>query len=433
MSMSAEPAVSQDAPPGSGGRVDRIASISALDTLERIQNSSLATTGAVNMIGLDAIRRKLGDRWPAKRARVWEHVEMELERRLGPADLAVRVDDINYLIALPSSSGFAAQALCLTILQDVLKFFLGEMKAGDISVRQVTEVTGTSIVSAPVDLSKLPRPGFAAPEAPAPAPAAAAEAPAEAAPAPAAAEHAGGLVEHEAPPKEWKPPLAGRSSIVELAVPKKPPFELELTVEPVWNLRRGLIMSFLIDRRGCPDGAEAAELEVTDVATFAYAATLLEEQATQGGPVTLHLPVSFVSLATQRTRVRLMQLTESVRESMRAHVLLEICGLDAGVPPSRLIEVVGLVRSLCAGVLGRVRPSKASLAAAKGCGLRGLVVEAPFLGLTQPEPETRLKAFVAAARTISPNLVIHGLPAQTLIDAATAAGFSHASAVAEDE
>jgi hypothetical protein len=425
MSMAAEPAVSRDAPPDGGGRVDRIASISALDTLERIQNSALATTGAVNMIGLDAIRRKLGDRWPAKRARVWEHVEMELERRLGPADLAVRVDDINYLIALPSSPGFAAQALCLTILQDVLKFFLGEMKAGDISVRQVTEVTGSSIVSAPVDLSKLPRPGFAAPEAPTPAPAAAP-------PAPPPAETAGGLVEHEAPPKEWKPPLAGRSSIVELAVPKKPPFELELTVEPVWNLRRGLITSFLIDRHGYPEGAEAAEFEVIDVATFAYAATLLEEQAAQGGPLTLHLPVSFISLATQRTRVRLMKLTESVRESMRASVLFEICGLDAGVPPSRLVEVVGLVHSLCAGVLGRVRPSKASLAAVKGCGLRGLVVEAPFLGLTQPEPETRLKAFVAAARGLSPNLVIHGLPAPTLIDAAATAGFSHASAIAED-
>ena len=379
MSMSAEPAVSQDALPGSGGRVDRIASISALDTLERIQNSSLPAAGAVNMIGLDAIRRKLGDRWPAKRARVWEHVEKELERRLGPADLAVRVDDINYLIALSSAPGFAAQALCLTILQDVLKFFLGEMKPGDISVRQVTEVTGTSIVSAPVDLSKLAETrlrragGLPAPASPA---ATAPAAPAEA--APTSAEH-GGLVEHEAPPKEWKPPLVGRSSIVELAVPaKKPPFELELTVEPVEPCAAALIMSFLIDRRGCPDGAEAAELEVTDVATFAYAATLLEEQATQGGPGHLAPAGELRLLATQRTRVRLMQLTESVREStcaracaagnLRPRRRRPAEPADRGRRPGPL--------ALRRAVLGRVQAFEGqSSPPPRVGGLRGLVVE----------------------------------------------------------
>jgi hypothetical protein len=405
-----------------GARVDRIASAGARDTLERIQNSALLGTGAVNMIGLDAIRRKLGDRWPAKRARVWEHVELELERKLGPADLSVRVDDINYLIAAPSTPGFAAQALCLTVLQDVLKFFLGEIRSGDITMRTVTDLSGGSIVSAPVDLSRLPRPGEVTRLEPVAEP-----------PAAAAAEPADGLVDHTAPLKDWKPPLAGRVTVVELAVPKQEPFDLRLTVEPVWNLRRGLITSFLIERTGAPEGAKAAEFEEIDVATFAYAATLLEEQARQGGPLTLHLPVSFSSLAVQRTRVRLMTLTQSVREAMRASVLLEICGLDAGVPPSRLIEVVGLVRSLCGGVLGRVRPSRSALAAVKGCGLRALVIEAPLLALSQGDGPARMKAFTGAAQGVSPNLIVHGLPLATMIDEATAAGFTHASVAAEPD
>jgi len=398
-------------------RVDRIASAGAQDTLERIQNSALLGTGAVNMIGLDAIRRKLGDRWPAKRARVWEHVELELERKLGPADLSVRVDDINYLIATPSTPGFAAQALCLSVLQDVLKFFLGEIRSGDIAVRTVTELSGGAIVSAPIDLSKLPRPGD----------------PVRADPVAAPAEAAGtadALAAEAAPLKEWRPPLAGRVSVVELAVPKKAPFDLTLTVEPVWNLRRGLITSFLVNRAGAPANAEAAELEEIDVATFAYAATLLEEQERQGGPLTLHVPVSFSSLAVLHTRLRLLKLTQSVREPMRASMLMEICGLDAGVPPSRLIEVVGLVRSLCAGVLGRVRPSRAALAAVKGCGLRGLVIEAPLLALDQGDGLTRMKAFVGAAHAVSPNLIVHGLPAQMAIGDATVAGFTHASVAA---
>ncbi len=389
----------------SDDRIDRIASVSARETLDRIRASGVLTTGAVNLIGLDAIRRQLGDRWAAKKGRVWEHVEQEFQRKLGPADLAVRIDDINYLVAVPSTPGFAAQALCLTILQDVLKFFLGEIKTGDIAVRVVTDLVDGAIVSAPADLGRLAR--------------------ARAAMKAASAGGAEDLSEQQSPP--WRPPLAGRTSVVELALPKQEPFDIRLTVEPVWNLRRGLIMSFLIGRSGMPLGANAAELEAIDMATFAYAATLLEESADYGGPLTLHVPVSFSSLAVQHTRLRLLSLTQSVREAMRACMLIEICGLDAGVPPSRLVEVVGLVRSLCTGVVGRVRPSRPALAAVKACGLRGVAVEAAWLGLAQGDAPARLKAFAIAAQTVSPNLIVHGLPTPTAVDDAAIAGFTHAS------
>lgn len=389
----------------SDDRIDRIASVSARETLDRIRASGVLTTGAVNLIGLDAIRRQLGDRWAAKKGRVWEHVEQEFQRKLGPADLAVRIDDINYLVAVPSTPGFAAQALCLTILQDVLKFFLGEIKTGDIAVRVVTDLVDGAIVSAPADLGRLAR--------------------ARAAMKAASARGAEDLSEQQSPP--WRPPLAGRTSVVELALPKQEPFDIRLTVEPVWNLRRGLIMSFLIGRSGMPLGANAAELEAIDMATFAYAATLLEESADYGGPLTLHVPVSFSSLAVQHTRLRLLSLTQSVREAMRACMLIEICGLDAGVPPSRLVEVVGLVRSLCTGVVGRVRPSRPALAAVKACGLRGVAVEAAWLGLAQGDAPARLKAFAIAAQTVSPNLIVHGLPTPAAVDDAAIAGFTHAS------
>ena len=200
-----------------------------------------------------------------------------------------------------------------------------------------------------------------------------------------------------------------------------------VTDEPVWQLRQGLITSFVIDRAGAPLETDAAALEEIDAVVFRHAAQLLAEQPSQGGPLVLHVPVHFTSLATQRTRLRLLGLTQAVREAMRQMVLLEICGLDPGVPPSRLIEVIGLVRSLFGGVLGRVRPSRPALAAVRGCGLRGVVIEAPLLAPLAPDGETRLKAFAAAAQGLSPNLIIHGLPHAGLIDAAAAAGFTHAS------
>ncbi len=409
------------------GRVDRIASAAALDMLERLQAPALLASGAVNLIGLDAIRAKLGDRWESKRARVWEHVEREIERAIGPANLSVRLDDTNYLIALPAMPGLAAQATCLTVLQDVLKFFLGELRPADIAVRNVLAIEGSEIISAPVDLRRLPMGGAAPASAAAPAPASTPRQGASA-PSPAPPSSAIMLGDQAQAAPEWRPPLGGRFLRERLEPPKRPPFELTLTDEPVWNLRQGLITSFTIDRAGAPPVADAPVQEEIDVAVFRHVANLLQEHASQGGPFVLHAPVHFMSLATQRTRLRLLGLTQPVREAMRKMVLLEICGLDAGVPPSRLIEVIGLVRSLCGGVLGRVRPSRPALAAVRGCGLRGIVIEAPLLSPQGHDGEARLRLFVAAAQALSPNLIIHGLPSPGLIDAAAAAGFTHASA-----
>ena len=390
--------------------------------LDRLQAANLLEAGVVNVIGLDAIRRKVGDRWPHKRAQIWEHVETVLERHLGPADIFFRTDDISYMITQPGAHGFAAQSICLSILQEVLRFFLGAALHADIDVRTVVSAAGGEVVSTPVDLSRLKRVESATPGALA-APAVRIETAAER----MAKAVTGPLADHTPAAPVWKPPLAGRASTVELEPAKCEPFDMRLTVDAVWNLRRGLVTSFLIERGGVSARHQAAELEEIDVATFAYAAVLLEEQVQQGGPLTLHVPVSFLSLATLRTRQRLLALTQSVREAMRGSVLLEICGLDPGVPPSRLIDVVGQVRSLCIGVVARVKPLKPAIAAVRDCGLRAVAVEAEYLGVRQADFPARLKAFVAIARDVSPNLLVHGLRDPKQVDMATAAGFTHAS------
>lgn len=108
-------------------------------------------------------------------------------------------------------------------------------------------------------------------------------------------------------------------------------------------------------------------------------------------------------------------------------MLLEIGGLDGGVPPSQLIEVVGLVRSVCVGVLGRVRPTKTTFEAECGYGLRGVVAEAAWLGLCAAATAARQKAYAIMGRDIAPNVPIGGLPRPEMVDDPTAAGFTDAS------
>ena len=220
-------------------------------------------------------------------------------------------------------------------------------------------------------------------------------------------------------------PPAWRASVVCLEPLKREPFDLRLSLVPVWDLRSGLISGSVISRLGAPIEATPADLEEIDVASFAYAAAVLEDED-QDGSEPLQLPVSFVTLATQRARERLLRLTDSVRETMRACAVIEVCDLEA-VPPSRLMEVAGLVRGLCTGVVARVRPTRAALEAVRGCGLSGAAVEAARLGLQAPDQAARLSAFAAAARDIGPDLIVHDLPSAGLVDLAAAAGFNRAT------
>lgn len=371
------------------------------DGLDRINGSDVLAAGGVNLIGLDAVRTQLGERWRAKAPRIWEHVDRELGRRLSPHDMFFRLDDVNYLVAMPMVTRFMAQAACLSILQDVLKFFLGESNLRDVVVRTVTAIEAGQVVSQQLDLQDL------------------AEAGARAA--------AAGLDEPPAPAADWKPPLAGRAHALVLQSEARRPIEVRMGVEAVWNFRVGLITSFVLDRAISPPVDGRLDVLKIDAAVMAYAAELLREHGERGGRLTLHVPITYSTAAARRTRESALLATAPYHELMRQTVLLEIVDLDPGVPPSRLVETVALLKPFCLGVLARVKPTRKALEMVKGCGLQGVVLDAYNLGRTVKETTSWLKAFSDAAHGASSNIIVHGLADKALIDVAKAAGMTHAS------
>lgn len=380
-------------------RIDRVVSSESLDALARLEGTDVMRGGGVNLIGLDAIRAKLGDRWPAKRARVWEHVERDLEKRLSPSDMVLRLDEVNYLVAISGASRFAAQAACMHALKDLLQFFLGESRARDIAVRTVTSVEGGEVTSTPLDPAAIEKAQAAAPM----------------------------DQEIEQAAEEWRPPLAGRNTTSSFVAASRAPVDVRLAVEPVWNLRRDLVTSFLIDRNAVPAVSDPADLLHVDTAVMSYAASLLHERNARSGRLTLHLPISYSSIASVKAREGALRMMRHMHETARETVLIEIADLDPGVPQSRLIEVASLIKPFCIGVLARVRPTKKALEAVRGCGLKGLVFDARGLGRTPADTVTVVRAFADAAQGLAPNLIVHGLEDPILIEVAKAAGMTHAS------
>src|ERR1700726_2337635 len=81
--------------------------------LEQFQGSSLLSSGKVNVIALDAISERLGDRWKARQDLVHDHAQGVLRRQLGPSSVVQRISDTEYIVAQPEASRVSGQLQCL--------------------------------------------------------------------------------------------------------------------------------------------------------------------------------------------------------------------------------------------------------------------------------------------------------------------------------
>src|SRR5580704_282913 len=134
-----------------GGRVTRLATADAQQALERLQSSSILGEGKVCLMSLDAVRERLGPRWPARRDRVYDHAQQTLRRQLGPHGFFLRISETDIMVAQPNVGRIAGQAYCLNCLREVLTYFLGEALISDIMVHEFTSIEGGHVSARTLD------------------------------------------------------------------------------------------------------------------------------------------------------------------------------------------------------------------------------------------------------------------------------------------
>ncbi|MDI1282723.1 hypothetical protein [Brevundimonas sp.] len=370
------------------------------DQLDRVIEAGLPEQGRVFALSLEPIRNSLGPRWAGKRDQVWDAAERALARRLPPPDVYLRIDETTFLTAIVSVDSYEAQVLCSEVLRDLLTFFLGRSADEDVVLTRVASLDGPNLVCERID-PFAPRPVQSS--------------------APAV----GGRAPAPRDPSAWKPPLAGRRHTAQVATRAGTLIDIELEVVPVWRLDQGTISAFRIvrDLRQAELNDNQSELEMIDRATLDFLLPLLEDYRREGGVFALVVPLSFSTLSAARPRIAVLDRCAPVADLMRQVVILEIDGLDAGVPSGRLSETVAMVRPFFRSLLLQVG-SKALLARA--------MREHPFSGLTIDVPRltggaAELATLIRAARKCTRNLMVLGLPGRSNDEALRAGGVSHVS------
>lgn len=389
--------------------IDRFnaADISAL--LERFGGHDLMGRRAVNIISLAANQSRSGERWSRKRPDVWAYVERKLAEHLTYQDLAQRIGETDYLIAMTSEEGVAARAVALKVLEEVLMHFLGVAEPRDMAVQAVTSLKDGQVSCAPLDPVFILQARTREVAAPKP------------------------VDRPEVDPAELRKrnPFSFQAGI-------GIPLRIDFAVEDLRSLKHGITVALRIAPTvtEVPTGREIparlfnklsdADLLQIDQATLDFATLFLPRIDKPGQPA-LIVPVSFRTMATSKGRTILINCAGSAAGRVKTSVMLELVDIDRGAPLARLIEVVGLLKSVCRGVFARVQPGRDATAPLQGLRLMGVTLDAADL----PGGDSRLAAqileFGRQARGLAPALVVQGLNSDGFFAVAETAGLTHAS------
>ncbi len=393
-------------PPSDGAEDVRRVNAEAIAALETFATSPWLATGQISLISLDAIAERLGARWVSRRQSVYDYTERALGRYLGEGGYFLQVSDTDFIVVAPSLRKFAAQLRCFRRLRDILTHFLGEPRPTDLVVREVTTITKDGLEAARVD------------------PVAAA----------VAAEHektqdAEGL-SGGASIDRWTPFVASNGRRIRVSCVLEPVYELR-SYSRIGNhiVRRVLHMDTEIELT--PSELQAlsrGDIERIDCATIARGLDRMRSEQPSDQPLSLIIPVSYISLSASRRVVTLARLfAAEAKEMVKTGIICEVCDIE-DVPQGALLAATSLIKPFCVLLVGRLnRSPDRGLRNLRSAGLQAISFDAPGGVVGDAEFQGWARAAIKAAKAIAKPVLIYRLGSLRHAGMVSLLGASHAS------
>jgi hypothetical protein len=405
-------------------------SLDVQDSVERFGDPQLMAAGRVNLISVEAVRQRFGGRWELRKDQVLDFTDRVLERGLRDQGVYLRVSDTDFFVVHPDLSRMAGQAACLRYLKEVLNHFLGDSHLAAAGIMQVTGIGKGRLEAAPVDVihaeASLDDPqssdagasfGDIGVEPQTPSARSATPAEPELEPAPQV--------------NRWTPFIStdGRQ------------LRVSATLEPVYEIKGFTRIGFRMIRRVVviATGEDLSPKQVAalspgdllraDMATITRGLDRLGAEAGGEQQPSLIIPVSFVSLSSQRGRAEVAVPLRQAGGLVKLGVIVEILDID-GVPQGVLLSATSLVRPLALLVVGRVaQPSPHVIGGLGGAGLQALSFECPQ-DLGDAEFIGWATTTIGAAKKIAKSVLVFRVGSAQRVATLAALGATHASLLA---
>jgi hypothetical protein len=376
---------------------ERVTDTGAVASLQRLALSGEIERGLVTVIGLDAIRERLGAKWQVRRDWVWETVERHLTKGLGASGFWLRLGEVDVAVCAGRTAE-ASRVIGLNLLRELLDFFLGSSRFEDMRIASIVWVRGDEIGCARLD----PR----------------------------------GLEEIQEPRSFQPDPPPARAPIwsaLSFRTAKGRNLRLDLAFESVINLRNRVPVATrlkpLVREQGSHEpyaGRWIEELRTADQIAAICAIGGAAKALHQEGDAGVIVPCSLSTLAVARNRAMAVEMLQGVEHRPAKPVVIELIDLDQGTPQGRLLDAVSLLSPHCRAVIARLPAARPALEMLRGARLGGVSVECAGC---------RLDALIArlSAAThpvaVGPLTFAFGLASEAARDVAAAAGATHGGLV----
>lgn len=383
--------------------VERFSNEDLGSLLERFQASGMLDEGRVNLIGLDAIASRLGDRWEGRREQIYQHVERSLGKHLESGGFFQRVSPTDYLVVQPGLGKFGGQASCMLYLRDLLGHFLGGAAPEALDVMEVTSLSGGRIFAVEIDAcyaldAARTEPRIAPPG-------------------------------DDVPPQAWNPFVAADGRTLRVSCHLEPVFELKTFAQIGFRIVRRVLAVPSEIELGPHElrNLTTADIEKVDLATIARGISRLKSEQGNARHPTLFLPVSYTTLASQRGRRPLIARFKEATQGVDRGLVCEITDIE-GVPGSALAAVTVMIKPFCMIVVGKLRePPGRTPEDLRGVRLQGVAFEAGPHPLDRGEFTAWAEHAVTTARRVTRSVIIHGLSGPEYLGLAGLAGATHGS------
>ncbi|WP_417457655.1 hypothetical protein [Kordiimonas sp.] len=147
--------------------------------------------------------------------------------------------------------------------------------------------------------------------------------------------------------------------------------------------------------------------------------------ATEGEPITLIAPIKFSSVSSARNRSIVVQTLNSLPETLRPRLQLEIINIDANTWSSRISEAVGFLKNQCGAISLRLPPRYRYLNDLKQAGVYAVGHDVAELKLREVSIFGELENLCKMADLTQIKIFLSGVNSMSLVSGAIGAGVTY--------
>lgn len=394
--------------------MNKVSSVSSsvTDLLRHAGAADAALRGQVHVLSVEAVREAVGPRWARHESLVEDFVIRSFRRGARDDDFIVRVNETDFVLIQPSRDPMGALNRSSQLMRETLSYFLGAVASENIKISVVDRVGEEGIEATRVSEAEMA----------------------------AAAEERWrdmSVSDDGSPPWERFGVARAPRKVVTIRRPDGADIQALIYLDPVWNVKRGAVVSFVSRTIAVQTGGDGAleTIDPRDLTPRTHAVIAgkrlqfvreLGDTDETAPLAAVHVPLSLNGLVYSGSRTAILADLKKLSSSRRDRLFIELADVPSAMPQARLVEIITQLRPFCRGVHVRVDPDTADLSQWHRCGAVG-VIHTALQNVAEKDVISRLDRLIEGAGRIGLATSLYGVRSRSLALAAWAAGVTNMS------